>query len=242
LDNNNARTQRTTGVAALSDAVNQCVNMTKLNLSHNLLHDVAAGGGGAQLNGKRLRKLQELDLSYNALTKLGGNGNSSSGGGSFPALPALHTLKLQGNHLASLNTLACVRQQCPQLHTVTLQEPDGSGANPLCRGAAYEAKLIAFLPKLRVLDGRNVREARAVDAMQRALDKTLVVLATSEAKSLSKADSTSKYSNAAGSDDAKQSSNNKENSGSSDMAAILAGKRTPDYINTPSLFASLLLA
>jgi hypothetical protein len=152
----------------LHPCLSQCSSLWELNLSHNLLPSSALivlgglGGGGSSSGAaspsaatSSSSSLRVLNLSYNRLDSLG----------SLPAcLPALTSLRLEGNALAELDDLsggvAALRTRCPNLRALWLRDPASSvqgsgGSNPLVArcGNQYRARVLAALPSLTSLDG-----------------------------------------------------------------------------------------
>eukprot|EP01006_Ploeotia_vitrea_P029653 TRINITY_DN62145_c0_g1_i2.p2 TRINITY_DN62145_c0_g1~~TRINITY_DN62145_c0_g1_i2.p2 ORF type:complete len:166 (+),score=64.68 TRINITY_DN62145_c0_g1_i2:372-869(+) len=68
-------------------------------------------------------------------------------------LPALKRLYLQGNEIASVSDLVMLPSKVPRLERLSLQNADGSDANPACSGHRYRERLLKMFPGLTHLDG-----------------------------------------------------------------------------------------
>jgi hypothetical protein len=119
---------------ALHPCLNQCVDLCDLDLSSNLLSSISV------LDGRSLSKLRRLNLSSNNLASLD----------SMPVLPALHTLRLDGNALRDSSCFAVLAERCPSLRALWI------AANPVASSASYRADALRHLPSLEIFDGERL--------------------------------------------------------------------------------------
>lgn len=131
------------GLASV-ELLSACASLEVLDLSGNQL---------ATLEGVHLPRLRALHLRRCGLDA------AFFASPSFPALPALERLHLQGNRVESLAVLNALAAKCPALQYLFLQDPAGSEANPLCALPDYAASVRRFLP--------NVSPAAAARAADR---------------------------------------------------------------------------
>jgi len=105
------------------------------------------------LDGTKLVRLDELDLSSNRLSTLA----------SFPDLPSLQRLYLQDNKISAVSEIQILAKKCPELTTLYLMNASGSAANPVCSQPSYRRDVLAALPRLAVLDGKRTKLAASAD-------------------------------------------------------------------------------
>ena len=129
-------------IVRLSPVLEQCINLTQIDLSYNKLTNTF---GLAALS----EKLQRCDLRYNQLTGIDGVSSCKS----------LEVLKLEGNQISSYDVLQDLTE-LKQLRSLSLRERDGTtGANPVCAmtnqtfKTGYVTTMNRWFPNVRNLDG-----------------------------------------------------------------------------------------
>ena len=123
---------RITRIACLDN----CVNLTELNLSRNAIR----GFEGLE----NLIKLKKLILTSNRIETLEG----------IERIPSLQHLLIQDNKISAPEDFEHLKL-LPNLQSVYFQNHGGDLQNPVCRTRHYKIKVLDLLPDLRNLDGER---------------------------------------------------------------------------------------
>ncbi|KAJ1437460.1 hypothetical protein B484DRAFT_477390 [Ochromonadaceae sp. CCMP2298] len=127
-----------------------CFALIDLSLSRNAIGAIA----GLDF----CTALRRLDLSFNKIRRVEG----------LDALLSLDFLDLRANSIASVNDLEALTP-LPELHTLFLQDSDGTNANPACAHPSYITIAQRSLPQLHILDGAHLQICDAFDSLQEHL-------------------------------------------------------------------------
>lgn len=128
---------REKGLKKIEGAVDQCINMRWLDLSHN---------GIIRIEGMaHLVNLQVLDLSFNKVQKIE----------HLDGLKTLHTLRLTNNPISRLQDLEGLKARRETLRHLSLKQIDGSEACPVCLAPEYKEKVYELIPDLYSLDSQR---------------------------------------------------------------------------------------
>jgi hypothetical protein len=156
-------------------------SLTKLHLDNNRIQRIENLGG--------LVHLQWLDLSYNAIEVIEGLeglqelqclslfSNKITAVGGLTGLPKLDTLSLGRNPLEQLDDTVHYLHKLPHLQVLTLKEC------PLAALPHYRSRVIAFVRKLRFLDGNLIKRDEAAKAREDQRENLLAVDEEDEALS-----------------------------------------------------------
>lgn len=147
--------------------------LTKLHLDNNRIQRIEHLGG--------LVHLQWLDLSYNTIEVIEGLeslqelqclslfSNRIAAVDGLASLPALDTLSLGRNPLEHLDETVHYLHRLPCLQVLTLKEC------PLAALPHYRSRVVAFVRKLKFLDGHLVKKAEAAKAREDQRENLLTV-------------------------------------------------------------------
>lgn len=148
-------------------------SLTKLHLDNNRIQRIE--------NLSSLVHLQWLDLSYNAIEAIEGLeglqelqcislfSNKITAVDGLTALPKLDTLSLGRNPLEHLDDAVHYLHRLPNLQVLTLKEC------PLAALPHYRSRVVAFVRKLKFLDGHLIKKAEAAKAREDQRENLLTV-------------------------------------------------------------------
>lgn len=124
------------GIRVLGLNLSLCVSLTDFDISHNRLESLSGIEGAVNL--------ERLNATHNMISDVT----------PLRFLLKLQVLKLEGNRIASLDSVAQLTQ-LPALRSISLRGRDEQDPNPVCvSNEEYLADINRLFPRARCLDGR----------------------------------------------------------------------------------------